>query len=355
MVKVVYFNQWFSSIANVIDDLKKKHGNRIKIIASSKNKDHAYKDSVDVFIVEDWEETDDKEESMQNYIDWVLNLCETYHVDYFFVKKHAKYIRKNSMELYMRGVFLISEDLETLGLMDSKADVYDRLIEDKVLSKYIPEYYIFSDTWNAKTFVKHSLDNEEKICLKLDTDEGGASFRMISNEAVNFESLYKFRINTLNYSDALDLIDSADGKIDKILFMELLDNPEISVDCYNSKKGFIAICRCKEGGRREKIYYSKRIANICKRICDELHLRFPFNVQFRYKAGSDKSKTSNLRLLEINPRMSGGLYYEVLHGMNIAEVCLLDMMNMPELYDINKFKDFKPKYVGHVEKPIKLS
>jgi carbamoylphosphate synthase large subunit len=96
---------------------------------------------------------------------------------------------------------------------------------------------------------------------------------------------------------------------------------------------------------------------VCKSIGDVLGLKFPYNVQFRIVKGKNYDNIGNLRLLEINPRMSGGLYYEVLCGMNIAEICMLDNMefeNKGTQCDYSKFINFKDCYVTHVEKAIKV-
>lgn len=352
MIKVVYFNQWFSSIKNVIDDLKDKYGSNIKLIASSRNRDHAYRYSVDTFKLEDWEISDDNEISMNNYVDWLLKLCKEYKVDYFFVKKHAKDVMKRASEFIDIGVYLISDDYNTLLKLDSKSNVYYMFQKEKDLNWLIPEHHIFNKEDALDYLNEHKGKND--ICLKFDSDEGGASFRAINDNAITLGSLYGYRVNTLRTTEAEELVNNADEKIGKILFMEMLDNPEISVDCYNSKQGFIAICRSKEEGRREKVYFDKEIYKICEKICKTLNLKFPFNVQFRVKHDENRNKLDSLRLLEINPRMSGGLYYEVFYGLNIAEVVLLDMMNRSNEYKINDYIGFDEKYVGHVEYPIHL-
>lgn len=356
MVKVVYFNQWFSSIANIMDDLREKHGDTIKLIASSKNKDHAYKNSVDKFIVEDWEEVNNKEKTMDNYVDWVLKLCSQYKVDIFFVKKNAKYIRKRTHDFASIGTFLVYEEYETVVNLEDKSYVYDTLsnCESLQLKRLIPEYHVFNNSDIALNYLeKHR--NKNDICLKFDTDEGGASFRAINDTPVTLNSLYKFRTNTVTTDEARNLVITAKNKLNKIMFMDILDSPEISVDCYKSKNGFIAICREKEAGRKQRVYYNKELSDICEKIGDTFGLAFPFNVQFRIKHNEDKNNIENIRLLEINTRMSGGLYYEALWGVNIAEICLLDCMNREKEYNIDNIKNNKECIVTHVEKAIKLS
>lgn len=353
MVKVVYFNQWFSSIAWVIEDLKKRNQNEIKIIASSKNKNHVYKQYVDEFIVEDWEESSDKEQSMKNYTDWVLNLCKEYHVDYFFVKKNCLEITARSNEFASAGVFLITERHEVLKSMESKAEVYDRLSNHTVCMNYIPMYLNSTNGMKLiRELSKHRYKND--MCLKFDKDEGGASFRAINDDRVTMESLSNFRFNNITTDEAIGLVALCDNP-ERLIVMEKLDSPEISVDCYRSKQGFISICREKEDGRKQHIFYNKEISELCCKIGEILGLIFPYNVQFRYEAGSeDDNGKKQLKLLEINPRMSGGLYFEVVNGLNIADVCLKDCMNREKEYDIKEFIDFEDKYVTHLELPVKL-
>ena len=49
--KVIYFNHWFSSMECLIDDLKARYGDNIKIIASSSNMYATYKNIADTFLV----------------------------------------------------------------------------------------------------------------------------------------------------------------------------------------------------------------------------------------------------------------------------------------------------------------
>jgi hypothetical protein len=85
-------------------------------------------------------------------------------------------------------------------------------------------------------------------------------------------------------------------------------------------------------------------------------------VQFRIVKGETYDDIKNLRLLEVNPRMSGGMYYEVLCRMNIAAICMLDNMKFYSdklqfeilRFNCNKFYSFEDCYVTHVEKAIKI-
>jgi hypothetical protein len=259
---------------------------------------------------------------------------------------------KKKVDFALHGVMLISECYDTLKVLSSKAEVYGRLRHEE-LRTLVP-YYLHTEYTGELVQTLYDNKGTNSLCLKFDSDEGGASFRAINDNPVNIDSLKSFRVNQVTTDEAINIALSTEYP-EQILVMEKLDSPEISVDCYNSKQGFIAICREKEENRRERIYYNKRISDICCKIGDILELKFPYNVQFRYKATkSGKHSFKDLRLLEVNPRMSGGLYYEVLNDLNIADICLKDMMNRDKEYDISKYSNFEDKYVTHLELPIKL-
>ena len=343
MKTVIYFNQWFSSISDVIADIKDKHPDELYIIGSSRNPNHVYKDVVDEFIVEDWEEVEgDLEQTKKNYVDWVCTLCYSYKVDFFFVKKHATWIAERAADFIVRNVRLINENIELLNKMQSKAYVYDILKVDDQVDWIVPHYLHTSNKREIEVILSN-LSTKNPWCFKLDEDEGGASFRKIDSSQVTLDTLSKFRVNTVSKSEALGMLTYLESDaINKLIYMEILDEPEISVDCYDSDNGFIAICREKIAGTRiQRLFYNKEIYAICNRLKDIFGFKFPFNVQFRTKHGTDSKNIDNLRLLEINPRMSGGTYYQLLLDLNMAEVCLLDLINQNELYDIKKYTDFE--------------
>ena len=344
-MKTVYFNQWFSSIANVIKDMKSQC--MVRIIASSRMKDHVYRCSVE----EDWIETSDTDKSMQNYVEWVLHLCKTENVDIFFVKKNAMYIMHEADKFKQLGVTLISDDYDTLRKIENKSCVYDILADDKYVKSFIPEYHVFKNSQGAIAYIeKHRMFDD--ICLKFNKDEGGTSFRAIKDRTLQLGDLYHYDLNTVTSDEAIHLVSNADSDTSKLLFMEMLDSPEISIDCYNSCNGFIALARMKVAGRKQKLFYNSELSDICMAIGNRLGLKFPYNVQFRVTRNGNVENINDLRLLEVNPRMSGGLYYEVECGKNIAVVCLLDMCGYVNAYDINEFINFDNVYLSHIEKAI---
>jgi hypothetical protein len=345
---VIYFNQWFSSIGTIIEDIKKRETIEapLYIIGSSKNKDHAYKNIVDKFIVEDWEKED-------NYIKWLLDTLKENKVQLFFCKKHTSIVLKHMSEIKELGVKVVLDSPDSIKLMESKSDVYRKLVNNPKLSKYIPEYYNGNNLAEIEDIIKsHSEKGTKQWCLKLDSDEGGASFRKIEQSELNRESLNSFRVNSISSKEALELVENINrtSHLKQLLFMELLDSPEISIDCYDSLEGFESICRIKlPNSRVQRIYKDDTLHEICKEIGKEYNLKFPFNVQFRYEHDSE-----NLKLLEINPRISGGSYYYIPFGINICNQVINNTLGIKDdTYE--NIQKLGIKEVTHLEKVITLN
>lgn len=357
----VLFNQWFSSIAPVIEDLKKQFNDDIYVIGTSLNKNHAYKDVCDKFIVENaFEHLMDKDSRDKAYVDQMLNICADEDVDVFFVRKNAMLIAKNRRLFEHFGIKLVLEDASVLEILDSKSSAYNALSAD--FSDIIPNYInlrglageLLRNT--AYNVVKNSGCNGGPLwCLKLDTDEGGGSYRLIEGDTeLDFDSLRYIRFNRLSKQETLKLLENcSEEEINKLIFMEKLESPEISVDCYNSRKGFIAICREKlPGTRLERIYRDKWLASTCERLARTLGLTNIFNAQFMFDSSfTGLYRREKIRLLEINPRMSGGTYYQTMLGLNLADVCLRDKIGDTS-YNIDDYLKFNETTVTHVEKAM---
>lgn len=336
----IYFNHWFSSIYGVIEDIKKRMGNRVNIVVESKNRNHACRNVADVFLVEPDEMGDDL------YIERCLNICKQYEIKIFFPRDKAQLIARNKYRFEQLGVNVVIEDADILNIIDNKVCTYEKL-KNSYLDTFIP--YYFSGGEDEKRMILSRIDRDRNLCVKMASDEGGKSFRIIENgNTVTFNSLNDYRVNRISNAEAKSIVETAGAKLNKLIFMEVLDTPEISVDCYASRKGFISICRRKEHGRVEKVYTDEALSKICYMISVIFKLEKPFNVQFRPIKGGDIHNIQDLRLLEINTRLSGGVYFETAIGLNLAQVYIEDTIGSKG-YEYEKYLNFE-NYVTYVEK-----
>lgn len=335
---IVYFNHWFSSIGGIIEDLKKRRED-ICIIGSSHNENHVMKNYVDEFYVEDWQEKNER------YIDWLMPFLRQNRPDVFFLKKHTEEVCAWKPEIKQLGIHVIAENGWLYTLLDDKAGTY-KMLEGVVP---LPDYLRTGDAKEVWDYLQNTPD----VCFKLNNGEGGESFKHVIKGIRSLMDMTNGIHNEVGYKEARQIVLNATSEErKKFIFMEYLSSPEISADCYDSNQGFICICRDKVSGTRvERLYCSKDISDACERICKTLKIQYPFNVQFRLKKGEDQKNFDNYRLLEINPRISGGLYYQTKIGLNICEVCIADVMGR-DWYDINDYKLKEERFLTHIEKPI---
>lgn len=338
----LYFNNWFSSITPIIKDIKKRHGSWVHVIGSSHNENHAMSDAVDEFFVED---------PSIPYVQWLMSFLKEHKVDIFFVKKWAEEIFEIREQLEAMGIVVILEDEAAWNSVESKHETYEKIKKETAIA--LPDYVRSA---NANTVLSFLFSHD--TCMKLDKGEGGASYKHITDGIKDINELSEGIYNRISTEKAAKLITEASTcDLEKFLFMEYLKSPELSVDCYNSRKGFLSVCRSKqESSRVQKMFYDKKINDICEEICRVFRFRFPFNVQFRLKNNGNSNDIDDYRLLEINPRISGGSYYQLLAGLNICDACLCDIMGGTAGmgYEPESYKNLSTKLITHVEQPILL-
>jgi carbamoylphosphate synthase large subunit len=85
--------------------------------------------------------------------------------------------------------------------------------------------------------------------------------------------------------------------------------------------------------------------DMCSRILDEIDLKNPCNVQFKYR--EDKPY-----FLEINTRMSGGVHMACkAAGVNIPNLAVNKLLGVDKTWTINK----ETKVISQVEIPVILN
>lgn len=355
----IIFNQWFSSIGNIMNDIryrmKNEQGIAVNIVATSKRPDHVYKVNADKFIVEEWKNDEE-------YMDFILKTLNDEAIDFFFCKKKADLISKNTDRIEDNTVAKVMyENEDVVKQTSNKDDIYKKIKEsnNEMLMNIVPKYWSNLSLEEAKKLIEESNND---LCLKLTNDEGGFSFRQIVNGKSGIASLNEYWVNKLRKEEAVELVEQLndEGNLDKVMIMETLDSPEISIDCYNGKSGFIGVARLKDG-RAQQIFKNDELNKLCKQIKEEFNLDYIFNVQFRLDRNRDKSKPAtikDLRLIDLNTRASGGMYEEVAIGINLMYYEICDILN--KSYSLDKYNELgdynsdTSKEVTHIERAVVL-
>lgn len=336
--KTIWFSGWFSALAITLKSVKNAFGNNVNIIVSHKNKLCAYKSIGDKFILED------DNISAEEYIDWALNICRENNVALFIPKRFMVEVAHNAFRFEAIGTRVLTEDYGIMHRIQSKSGVYQEL--SQIGYKNIPYYKVVNSRSDFVEGDNDIFDMGGKSCIKYDHDEGANSFRILEHCDPTIESLNSMLMNTMQYSDAESMISKAasEGKLKTLIMMEVLNGPEVSVDCYNSKQfGFIAIPRFKMGNRIKEIRLNNSIIENAQELQKVYGFKSIWNVQYRWDG------SGNLMLLEINTRMSGGIHLSSMCGFSIPIQWIAECLGIDSKQNI---KDMRDCIVTQYETPI---
>lgn len=327
----VWFNHWFSTSYRLIELMKADANKKIYIIGSNMQKN-----SVIQKVCDEWYEEPTCEGA--EYISYCLDFCKNRQVDVFVPRRNMLSISQNINKFNDMGVKVLLDDYETVSLLEDKVKTYDFFKSIDGIN--VPDYYkVASVEEFKKAYAKLSLDNEV-VCTKFVRDEGGKSFRKIIKESKGLNKIKSYAGVGISYDDYLAVLEGVED-FDDIILMPYLEGNEISVDCLNTEKGLIAIPREKGNSRDERVFYDEDILNMVRIITANIDIKYPFNVQFKYKE-------SKLYLLEINTRMSGGLQMSCLAAdINIPNIALNKLLGE----EVDWVQRKKEAVVSYVELP----
>jgi len=127
-------------------------------------------------------------------------------------------------------------------------------------------------------------------------------------------------------------------KLNNFIFQEYVSGKEYSVDCYVSENKNIISCVPRERIKvfqgevmLTKVIKNQRIISITKNIINKLHLSGPINIQFI-------KHNNKYLLMDINPRLGGGVLASIEAGFDITKIMLLDINNL-KLKNNFKYKE----------------
>jgi biotin carboxylase len=138
----------------------------------------------------------------------------------------------------------------------------------------------------------------------------GLGFRIVSQRGTALDRLLSGDPIKIGLPDAR-LVLGQQPRFRDVLVMQYLPGPERSVDCLaHDGKLICCVVRRKPMGTEgaQLLEENPAIEELARRLTSHFQLGGVFNIQFRDGDGTPY-------LLEINPRMSGGLHYACLSGV----------------------------------------
>ena len=306
----VWFNRTFSSVYAAIDLIRKADsGGRFHIIYSNANPHAAAARVAHQFAVEP------TGLDTAAYIEWCLAFCREHQVDIFIPGKESTALADEHVRFEAQGTRVLSAGTGAmLRLIDDKAAFYSQA---ELPVAPVAEFAVFENVDQFETAYADLRQRHATLCVKPSRSVFGLGFAILDEERSSAALL----LAGVQYSIGLD--DMRRGLVElgafrTMLLMEYLDGHEYSIDCVGDHGRLVAaVARKKpmQAGRGQLIDMRPEIIEAATKLCADFGLNGCFNVQFR--EGGDK-----LRLLEINPRMSGGIGMACVAGPNLPYIAL---------------------------------
>ena len=337
----IWFNHWFSTAYRIIELIEKgaKQDNlEVEFIGTNTNQYAVYKEVCDEFYQEPTIKNKDE------YVEWCLEFCKEHKIDVFFPRRNFVDISRRASEFEEIGVrVLVDKNYELLKTLDDKVATA-KLMESIPEVCKVPPIKVINVVQQLKRAYKElqDLNPDGRVCMKNARGEGATSFRVIDDKVASIHSLDTGIGMKMSYEQVESMLGSVIS-FDDLMLMPYLDGTEISIDCLNTSKGFVAVPRYKLGGRVTKVTQDKDLIERAKKFAEATGLKHPFNLQLRYHK-------DELYLLEVNTRMSGGVHLSCLSGVNIPYLALRELLGLPvEIPD-----NLRSLKVTHIETPITL-
>ncbi|MGG1618468.1 ATP-grasp domain-containing protein [Paenibacillus sp. NRS-1782] len=333
----VYFNRWFSVAYHYMNAIRNNEdGIPFEIYATHSDPQHMALQASDVAEVE-------PRISGVEYARYCADFCQRHGIDVFIPRWNMLDISKNLHLFDEIGTkVIVCRDTELLRQLMEKDLFYESIRQKDIVA--IPDYAIAS---NAEQF-KHAYETltarGHKVCFKPCNAEGGMGFRIIDNERNPLEELFGHALNHISFEEAHRVLSSTES-FPNLMVMELLEGYEYSIDCLADRNGKLlaAVPRRKAGGRLRLLEQHTELLDVAHKVAEAYHIPYNYNIQVKYNDERPK-------LLEINPRMSGGLHVSCLSGINFPYLAVKSALG-------HEVGSLHPQYdilASHIEQPITI-
>jgi hypothetical protein len=306
----VWFNRTFSSVHTVIGLIREAdRDGRFHLVYSNANPHAGAARAAHQFHQEPAGMT------AADYLGWCLDFCREQHIDIFVPGKEASAISGARERFQAQGARVLSVASQgMLELMHDKAAFYAGVALPRAAPPECVEFTSIAqfDAAHAQLRQRHAT-----LCVKPSRSVYGLGFSVLDEQRSSAELLLagtQYRIGLDDFRRGLAHLPA----FRSMLLMEYLDGHEYSVDCAGDHGRLVcAVARKKplQPGHGQLIDARQDIVEACAALAEAYGLNGIFNIQFREGQGQ-------LRLLEINPRPSGGIGMACLAGPNLPDMAL---------------------------------
>lgn len=328
----VWFNHASSSVHAVIRGLRDASGIGAFVMLSNASRDFGAKIDCDLF------EREPHGLDPARYIEWCADFCRRHGVDVFIPSRRRDLIADHRLVFESVGVRLVlAGDGPTLRLLEDKA----RFVRELPTDVSAPWTRAVTDVGAFRSAIAEVRATGRVPCFKPARSIFGLGFHRIDDRMTPLRRLLASEPVRISELEAVAILATAPVFPD-LLVMEYLDGAEFSVDVAAKDGQAIAqvvrrkpfsgnvsfesesATRFVSGGRSQVIAREPEIERMVTSLVGHFHLGGICNVQFRTAA----TVPERPKVLEINGRMSGGLGYAALAGVDLVRIAIESVLGL---------------------------
>ncbi|MCC2958762.1 ATP-grasp domain-containing protein [Massilia sp. IC2-477] len=249
------------------------------------------------------------------YVDWCVGFCREHGIDIFVPGREATVLAGQHARFETVGTRVLSAASPAkLQLIHDKAGFY---AETDLPQAPVAEFRRFGNIEEFDAAWAELRPRHAKLCIKPSRGIYGIGFAVVDEERSSAALLLAGVEYHIGYQDLRRGLAEL-GEFRTMLLMEYLEGHEYSVDCVGDRGRLVAaVARRKlpQAGSGQLIDMRPEIVEATTKLAADHGLNGVFNVQFREAGGKP-------RLLEINPRMSGGIAMACAAGPNLPWIAL---------------------------------
>ena len=259
-----------------------------------------------------------------DYVEWALAFTAEHRIDVLVPRLNSADLADARADFTAAGVALVAPPGDAIRLFHDKAAAYADAAQRGLP---VPPYRVVTTSAELRAAVVELTPVSPQLCIKPVSGVAGAGYRRLTTSGPTMADLlgHVDAFETVErYCDALDAstAGTASGGDDQpgvppLIVLPYLTGPEVTVDCLGDLDGTLlaAIGRTK-GRRRRRIVDDSPARAVARALLAAHRMSFLSNVQVRYWRGPDDEQPLPY-LLEVNTRMSGGLFMTALTGLNL--------------------------------------
>jgi biotin carboxylase len=251
------------------------------------------------------------------YVEWALEFTVRHGIDVFIPRLEMVALAGARARFAAQGVALLSAPADVVELFDDKAATYAIATAHGLA---VPPYRVVDDPDALLCAYAEILDEAGSACIKPVTGVGGDGFRILIGQDPGLADVMGPLTPVVGVHAVARAIDAAilaGEPVAPMMVLPYLPGPEISVDLLADPDGkpLAAIGRAKTG-RLRSIVNDEAAREIAETLVQAHRVSYLSNTQVRYWQGPHDAEPLPY-LLEVNTRISGGLFQTSLAGVNL--------------------------------------